>query len=242
MRVLDFSFAEPDRNLALDEVLLDAVEAGDSDDVLRFWESPVPFVVLGVSQVLHDHVWADVCRAEGVRVQRRCSAGGCVLQGPGSLNFALALRYSSDPAYPSLRGSYCRILELVGKALATAGCSVTPQGVSDLAEGERKVSGNAQKRRKYAFLHHGTLLYRVNAAGMTRYLKEPEDRPAYRGGRTHESFLTALPLQPEVIKSALAARFCPGAVTGTRLEDTLLEATNLLVDEKYSRQDWIHRR
>ena len=49
MRLIDVSFNTPDKNLAYDEALLDAVEAGARDEVLRFWESSSLFVVLGVS-------------------------------------------------------------------------------------------------------------------------------------------------------------------------------------------------
>ena len=38
MRLLDLSFEEPARNLALDEVLLNEAEEGRSGETLRFWE------------------------------------------------------------------------------------------------------------------------------------------------------------------------------------------------------------
>ena len=50
-------------NLALDEVLLDSLESGRAGETLRFWESPTPFVVLGVSQVLAEHADEAACAA-----------------------------------------------------------------------------------------------------------------------------------------------------------------------------------
>jgi len=50
MKLLDLTLPSPAENLALDEALLDAAEAGEmADEVLRFWESPQPLVVVGRS-------------------------------------------------------------------------------------------------------------------------------------------------------------------------------------------------
>ena len=56
MRAFDYTFDDPHKNLALDEVLLRQADASDSDDILRFWESPVPFVVLGLTQRIREEV------------------------------------------------------------------------------------------------------------------------------------------------------------------------------------------
>jgi lipoate-protein ligase A len=67
----------------------------------------------------------------------------------------------------------------------------------------RKVSGNAQRRS--TLLHHGTFLYRFDSRLMQRYIREPERRPAYRGGRNHAAFVTDLPHNAEEIKRALVS-------------------------------------
>ena len=48
--LLDLTLRTPEENLALDEALLAAAEASAGRETLRFWESPVPFVVLGVAR------------------------------------------------------------------------------------------------------------------------------------------------------------------------------------------------
>ena len=47
MKVLDLTLPTPAENLACDEALLDAAESGAGGEALRFWESPVHFVVVG---------------------------------------------------------------------------------------------------------------------------------------------------------------------------------------------------
>ena len=47
MKLLDLTLPPPAENLAYDEALLNWCESGDGEEVLRFWESPEYFVVVG---------------------------------------------------------------------------------------------------------------------------------------------------------------------------------------------------
>lgn len=241
MRVFDISFLSPARNLALDEVLLDEVEAGRSPETLRFWESKSHFAVLGVSQVLRQQVYESVCQDENVGVFRRASAGGCVLQGPGSLNYSLVLLHEHHPDARTVRGAYCYIFEKIADALKSRGVPVKHKGISDLALHGKKVSGNAQKRRRNAFLHHGTLLYDFDGEKIERYLKEPSDRPGYRGDRTHSGFVQNIPLTQQELKDAVREAF-DGDAPRTRLPERILRATRDLEASKYEARNWIYRR
>lgn len=241
MRLIDLSCGDPALDLALDEALLDAAEEGHAGETLRFWESPTPFVVLGTAQEIAREVNEDACGADGVPVLRRCTAGGCVLQGPGSLNYVLVMLPEERPETRTLKGSYCHILHAMSDAFATLGLEVLHEGTCDLALAGRKVSGNAQKRRRRAFLHHGTLLYQADPAAMRRYLREPEDRPEYRGGRTHEEFVGALPLGPGAIKEAVRAVFHAGPEVEAPTAWELAHAERLAA-EKYRDPAWNRRR
>lgn len=241
LRFLDLSFETPAENLAFDEAMLDHVEEGLAPHTLRLWESPVRFVVLGSAQVLHREVDADVCAAEGVPVMRRCTAGGCVLQGPGSLNYSLALGYNTFAAARDLHGSYCHILGRLARALAARGMGPTHEGICDLAVNGMKVSGNAQRRKRNAFLHHGTLLYRADHEGMEKFLREPGNRPEYRGERKHRDFVGALPATPGAIRSAVCEAFQAVLPTAVPLPSEL-GAMRRLVAEKYLDHTWIGRK
>ena len=56
MNLLDLTLPSPAENLALDEALLDAAETGNSNETLRFWESPTPFVVVGYANKIQTEV------------------------------------------------------------------------------------------------------------------------------------------------------------------------------------------
>jgi len=208
---------------------------------LRFWESPVPFVVLGVSQVLRDEVNEAACGEDGVPILRRASAGGCVLQGPGCLNFSLAFTMDGHPEVRTLRPSYCYILNALCGALKGLGIAASHNGICDIVVSGKKVSGNAQKRRKNAILHHGTLLYGMAAETMARYLHEPSDRPDYRGVRTHEEFVQTLPFDAATLRDAVRAAFGVGAERDEPLAEELAQAQEL-VDTKYGTEVWSRRR
>src|SRR5512145_101364 len=95
MNLLDLTLPTPAENLALDEALLDANEAGDlAGEVLRLWESPQPIVVIGRSSRLCDEVNEPACRAAKVPILRRPSGGAAILAGPGCLMYSVILRYA----------------------------------------------------------------------------------------------------------------------------------------------------
>lgn len=240
MRLIHYSSPDPASNLALEEVLLDEVEQGHQPDTLRFWESPVPFVVLGTAQVLAEEVHETHCLADDVPIMRRCTAGGCVLQGPGSFNYSLFLTYEAFPEVASLHASYRFILGRICDALATLGIETSHRGISDIAIGGRKVSGNAQRRRRRALLHHGTLLYRADPSALSRYLQEPADRPAYRGTRTHGDFVTALPADPVGLAGAIGTVW--SADEGTAIARETMDRAAALASGKYAQAAWIRRR
>lgn len=241
MRLLDISYSMPSKNLALDEVLLESAATGKWGATLRLWESPVSFVVVGSSQRVGEVVDLGNCQSDAMPVLRRCSAGGAVMQGPGCLNYALALAYDKVPEVASLHPSYEYILGKVAEALASLGVQAEQVGVSDLAVKGMKCSGNSQRRKKSACLHHGTLLYEMDATDMADYLLEPEDRPDYRTDRNHEAFIRPLGFHSEQLKSALIRVFCKGAHR-SEITDDEEEAMLQLAYDKYSQAEWTFRR
>ena len=241
MNWFDFSFNRPEENLALDEALLNAAEDDRKGEILRFWESPAPFVVLGVAQQIKEEVQLEQCEADGIPVLRRCTAGGCVLQGPGSLNFSLVLDTEERPELRNLHDSYKIILGQVADGFHMFKQHLVHAGISDLTFDGFKVSGNAQRRRKRYILHHGTLLYALNLRQVSQYLREPTDRPEYRGSRNHDSFVRNLPLSRGQIWGALMNAF---SIANDEIEPPkdILETARTLAVEKYGTLAWTHRR
>src|SRR5579871_210269 len=107
MRFLDLTLATPAENLACDEALLDWCEenAAEGEEILRFWESPEPFVVVGYANRIEAEVEVENCQARHVPILRRCSGGGTVVQGHGCLNYALILQIKEDSSLLNISGA-----------------------------------------------------------------------------------------------------------------------------------------
>ncbi len=209
MRLKDISFDSPEENLNFDDALLHLAEKHEAGEVLRFWESPTYFIVLGRIGKEEEDVDLACVQADGIAVLRRSSGGGTVVQGKGCLNYTLVLSKQNYPQLNDLRRSYAWISEKVIEALGQLGVEACFRPISDLATGkdEQKFSGNAQKRGKNYILHHGTILYDFDLSLISRYLKIPKDIPEYRKARPHTDFVTNVPINPSRFKQALAQAF-----------------------------------
>lgn len=195
----------PAENLAAEEALLDAAEAGEHDETLRFWESSTPFVVVGYANRVAEEIHVEACEEAGVPILRRCSGGGTVLQGPGCLNYALILKIEPDNALQNISLANQFIMGRNRTAIQSLlQKPVRIQGHTDLTLGNLKFSGNAQRRRKKFLLFHGTFLLNYDIALVTKLLRFPPLQPDYRESRPHENFLTNLKTSASAVKAALA--------------------------------------
>jgi lipoate-protein ligase A len=235
MLYLDRTLPSVAENLALDEALLLAAEAGRGCEVLRVWEWPGPAVVLGAGCRLAEDVDEAACAANGVPVLRRSSGGGTVLLGAGCLLYSLVLSHEREPALAEIQPSYRFILGRVAEAL---GGEAEPAGISDLALGGRKFSGNAQQRKRRHLLHHGTLLHAFDLGAVEFYLRPPPRQPEYRAGREHADFLLNLPLSAEELRRRLRTAWGADTATDCWPEDEVRR----LVAEKYASPEWTRRR
>jgi len=224
-RLLDLTLPSPVENLALDEALLEEAEEHQSDPVLRFWESDRYVVVLGRSSRLLDDVHVDACHADSVAILRRASGGGTVLQGPGCLSYAFVMPLNMSADLRDIRSSNTFVLHRLAKALSLCQPGVGMQGISDLAIEGRKISGNAQRRTRNALLFHGTIIYRMDAEVIARYLKQPKRQPQYRRDRSHREFLRTIDVPVEDVKKAIAeawhAHTKLGSWPSERMTDTI---------------------
>lgn len=241
MKFLDRTSDAPAANLAMDEALLDAVEEGAGDaaeGVLRFYESPVPFVVVGFGNRVATEVNLEACRVDGVPVLRRSSGGGTVVLGPGCLAYALALPVSRATALESVTATNRFVMECHRDALESLlQRPVAVRGHTDLTLGELKFSGNAQRRRRKALLFHGTFLLNFDLAQIGRWLRAPSIEPEYRAGRDHARFVVNLGVDADRVKSALA-----GAWGASQPLSLPLEAgVQRWLRDRYGRADWHER-
>ena len=226
-------FGGPAWELACDEALLEAGEAGEipDDGVLRFWEADAPFVVLGYA----NKAALEVNGSADLPVFRRCTGGGSVLQGRGCLNYSLILPMAAAAELGSITQTNCFVMKRHREAVAgLVEGDVTVEGYTDLALSGRKFSGNSQRRKNRWLLFHGTFLLQCDFELMNKVLLSPPREPEYRRGRRHSDFLTTLDVPKAGVMEAISRAW---NVSG-RFKDVPSERIEALVETKYSRREW----
>jgi lipoate-protein ligase A len=237
MQLLDLSFDSPPENLACDEAILEECEANGGAGVLRFWESPRYFVVVGYTGKLSEEANLAACHKMQIPVLRRCSGGGTVVQGKGCLNYSLVAPIAEGESLTGLSKTNCAVMQANARALTRAlGAGSTPatrRGITDLTIGDLKFSGNAQRRKRRFFLFHGTFLLDFDLSLIPQILLEPKVQPDYRALRSHEKFITNLNIPAQAVKDALVEEWnASGVLPAPR------ERMEKLIAEKYARAEW----
>ncbi len=237
MQLLDLTLPTLEANLALDEALLLAAEAGGAE-VLRLWQWSTPAVILGAGGRWAVEADVAACERDGVPILRRSSGGGAVLLGPGCLLYSLVLAYDRHPVLHDLHASYRFILDRLAQALEPLAPGIAPAGISDLAIAGKKCAGNSQQRKRTHFLHHGALLCTFDLEQIPRYLPHPPREPAYRAGKSHLNFLTNLNVVIPQVEACLRNAWDADHATQIWPADRV----SCLLNDRYGRREWHLRR
>ncbi len=112
-----------------------------------------------------------------------------MLQTGGVLNYSLTV---PAPDRLNLKAGFQQGTDVVCAILATFGVVGKLEGTSDVAVGDRKISGNAQAWRWKSLLVHGTLLVDFDFDLAETVLLHPLREPEYRRKRNHREFLVSL--------------------------------------------------
>jgi lipoate-protein ligase A len=240
MLCIDFTCSSVEEDLALDEALLIEADEHGGPAVLRFWEPLSYAVVLGASRPKNQDVVGEACRTDGVPILRRSSGGGTVVVGPGALNVSVVLNENAQPGLWAIDAAQRYVLERLAESIRLAGPAVSVLGLGDLVVGGRKCGGSAQRRLKHWFLVHCSILYNMPIERIARYLALPDRQPAYRGGRSHQDFLSNLPLARRILLDAIRAAWSSGSPLSPPPAGALVLLPDL-VSEKFGNRSWIER-
>jgi lipoate-protein ligase A len=162
-----------------------------------------------------------------------------VVQGPGCLNYTLVLRITADGPLHNIGVANQFIMRQNCAAIATLNAQPSTLNVAirvhtDLAIGERKFSGNSQRRRKHFLLFHGTFLLKFDLALVSELLPMPSKQPDYREHRPHTEFLTNLNVPANEVKAALRQTWKAEEL----LKNPPLEKIAALARDKYATREW----
>ena len=248
-------------NMAVDEVLLDAVASGAGPPTLRFFRWRPACLSLGYFQS-HQVVDIDACRAAGVEVVRRPTGGRAILHDR-ELTYSVTLPLRALGQDQGVLPSYHRLsrglLEgfrmlgvpvslakpAVGAALSDHGpaCFDRPSAHELLLFG-RKLAGSAQVRRQQALLQHGSILFAPQVDSLLRCLRlDPATRERWRAEMT--AGVTGLEevgsFDSDAIAHAIASAFSrvfEAELAPATLTPREHEQARALADGKYATAAW----
>lgn len=244
-RILPHGRADGPTNMALDEALLDGVDADPSVAVLRTYEWSEPTLSLGYFQ--QSRLVGDEPRWRNVSIVRRPSGGGA-LWHDGEVTYAMVVP-RSHPLAQRASDLYRAIHKAIAAGLASLGTEAMLRGSAigrippdrpflcftdrdplDIVIRDDKIVGSAQRRRPNAVLQHGSL-------PLVRSIATPEIAGF--------ADLAGFALDP-LLCSTLIYKWLPPAL-GLEPEETTLtsgerDQANALRDQIYRQATWTFRR
>ncbi len=242
--------------MALDEIAAETAAAGGPRTV-RVYQWEPGCLSLGYHQDPETVDWA-ACREQGIDVTRRQTGGGGIYHDTsGDISYSItapAEEFPSDllEAYHQLCEPVLDAFERMGVdanfvdseagALYTPACYLRAlHPAHDIVAGGRKISGNAQYRRKDAVIQHGSLTYSV---GADRHLSTFVDPPT--DPETFSNRVTGVDEQADCSRAdavaaleAALAEWC-GATEGSWTDAELKKARER-VAERYGDAEWVRR-
>jgi lipoate---protein ligase len=251
LRFVDSPLPRPGAlNMGLDESLLGAVASGESMPTLRLYGWSPPCVTVGYFQSLEAEVDVDACRAAGVDAVRRLTGGGAVYHD-AEITYSLVVPLGHELASEDILESYRRVCSGLVRGLALLGVEAAFQPINDIASGGKKVSGNAQTRRRGCLLQHGTVLLDLQSERMFSLLKVPTEKLKGRLVAEVKERVTSLrailgrAVAYGEAAEALRSGFAEAWGAELELSDfspAELERAERLASERFSSREWNFRR
>lgn len=162
-------------NMGLDEAILESVAAHEAPPTLRLYAWKPAAISIGYFQGLHEEVDVAACASHGVDVVRRITGGGAVFH-QAELTYSVVIPEGHPLFVRSILASYERICAGVIAGLGFLGIDSAFAPINDIVSLGKKVSGNAQTRKRGCILQHGTVLLDVDVELMFELLKVPAEK------------------------------------------------------------------
>ncbi|MFC7621985.1 biotin/lipoate A/B protein ligase family protein [Microlunatus sp. GCM10028923] len=237
----------PPMQMALDQVLAEAVADGTRAPTLRIWEWERPTVVIGSFQSLRNEVDTDAAVAYGVTVVRRISGGGAMFIEPGNtITYSLYVPASLVEGL-SFERSYAFLDDWVLGALHGLGIDASYVPLNDIASPAGKIGGAAQKRLAAgSVLHHATMAYDIDADKMLQVLRIGREKLSDKGTKSANKRVDPLRSQTGLSRAAIIEAYKDHFRSRYDTKDAEIGAderdrAEQLVKEKFGTTEWLHR-
>ena len=241
-------------NMALDEAILKAVIEKKSPNTLRFFKWNPSTINIGRNQSLSDEVDVKVAKEKGFDIVRRITGGGAVFHDQDreiTYSIVCPQKFLENLNAFNVIEQFEIITQGIIEGLNIYGLE-PEKGVIHcpaLFLDGKKISGNAQVRKKRHILQHGTILLDLDPELMYSVLKAPQGVSKSRMVRSvyakcigikdfiqnfdEERLLSSL---KEGFEKTLGIHLEEGA-----LSDYELELAEEIVEQRYSDESWLRK-
>jgi lipoate-protein ligase A len=234
--------------MAIDESIIESIHKAAAEPTLRFYRWKPSAVSIGTFQGMEDEVDIEYCRKRGIDPVRRITGGGAVYHDyNGEITYSIIIPQSHKLVPQDILESYSIICDSIIRGLAELDIQAEFVPINDIAVNGKKISGNAQTRRKGCLLQHGTILLDLEVREMFRVLRVPQEKISDKMIDDVTQRVTSLKdilgrkVQFEEISRALQKGFtdaldielAPGSLSSDEVE-----AAKKLAKKKYSTDDW----
>jgi len=229
-------------NMGLDEAILEGISAGTSLPTVRFYKWTPSAVSIGRFQRLGQVVNQEKCNDLGIDVVRRITGGGAVYHDhDGEITYSVLA--PEDLLPEDITKSYHEICGWIVDSLKTLGLNASFQPVNDIIVDGKKISGNAQTRRKGVVLQHGTILYDFKPEIMFSVLKITQEKISDKLIKAVEERVTSISHLTDSSFEEVADVLWDGISKGKEIyEDAFseyeLSRAEELASNKYGSPDW----
>ena len=238
IRVLETGYNPAAQNMALDEAVMENI---GEVPVLRIYAWRPAAVSVGYFQSMKEEVDLEKCNQLGIDIVRRLTGGGAVLH-ESELTYSFMTRQ-----YPqNIMESYRWICDAVVTSINRLGFNAIFVPLNDIIVNGKKVSGNAQTRKKGVLLQHGTILLTVDVDKMFTVLKVPSEKLKDKIIRDVKERVTGLAGttfddMALSIKASFSEKFDASLIADS-LSERERSRAKWLAEYKYSSEDWSLRR
>ena len=225
---------DPFYNQAFEEYVYQTFLEGD---VFLLWQND-PAVIVGSYQNICREVHVESLRRLGIPVVRRCTGGGTVYHDLGNVNYTYITQADGGVSYDG-------VLLPVIRALNDIGVPARKNRTCDIAIGDLKISGSAQRMTKGRLLHHGTLLFSSDLEVLDRITTRRKN-DCFRSKGTQSAICTvtnirehlASPMTIEEFQDRLLGQMVPPGSPHLTLTAEQEAEVCRLRDEKYRSWEW----
>ncbi|MHA1958980.1 MAG: lipoate--protein ligase family protein [Candidatus Thorarchaeota archaeon] len=252
IRYLDLDVHDAYMNMALDEAIMRSIKAGHVPPTLRLYRWQPSAVSIGTFQGMAEEVDLDYCNENGIDTIRRLTGGGAVYHDyEGEVTYSIILPQGHRLAPDDILESYEILCGGVVKALDILGIEAYFKPINDVVTAGKKISGNAQTRRRSCVLQHGTTLLDLDVEVMFSVLKVPQEKISDKMIDDVKQRVTSIrevlgrKVGVEELESALRDGFGEALrveLVPGHLSESEIELARGLIGEKYGRDEWNHSR